>query len=89
MTGRDEKMGNPRGMIFFFNFNSIFCSFQSGSEGYQQYNQMSPSRSPSGPTYTQLSGGSARPSSGVSAPAQGNSYHPPTTAQGNFYTKCT
>ncbi|CAG7837683.1 unnamed protein product [Allacma fusca] len=55
---------------------------QSGSEGYQQYNQMSPSRSPSGPTYTQLSGGSSRASSGVSSSAQGNSYHPPATAPG-------
>ncbi|XP_021963129.1 aryl hydrocarbon receptor nuclear translocator homolog isoform X2 [Folsomia candida] len=58
---------------------------QSGSEGYQQqYNQLSPNRSPSGPTYTQLSGGSARPAPGVNvnAPGQPNSYHPPTTAQG-------
>lgn len=30
---------------------------QSQTEGYQAYNQISPSRSPSGPTYTQLSSG--------------------------------
>ena len=41
---------------------------------------MSPSRSPSGPTYTQLSGGSSRATSGVSSSAQGNSYHPPPAA---------
>jgi aryl hydrocarbon receptor nuclear translocator len=55
---------------------------QSGSEGYQQYNQMSPSRSPSGPTYTQLSGGPARAPSGVTAPPPGNTYHSPSTAPG-------
>lgn len=41
------------------------------TEGYQ-YSQLSPSRSPSGPTYTQLSAG-----------ARGGPYHTPTTAPGN------
>ncbi len=64
------------------NNNFLNFVFQSGTEGYQQYNQISPSRSPSGPTYTQLSGGSARAGSNVAPPSQGNSYHPPPTAQG-------
>ncbi|XP_067013443.2 aryl hydrocarbon receptor nuclear translocator homolog isoform X3 [Anabrus simplex] len=41
------------------------------TEGYQ-YSQLSPSRSPSGPTYTQLSGG-----------ARAATYHTPTSAPGN------
>lgn len=57
-------------------------TFQSGSENYQQYNQLSPNRSPSGPTYTQLSGGSARPAPGVNVNAPGNTYHPSSSAQG-------
>lgn len=44
---------------------------QTQTEGYQGYNQLSPSRSPSGPTYTQLSSGiNARPA-----------YHTATSAQ--------
>nr|CAD7429155.1 unnamed protein product [Timema monikensis] len=41
------------------------------TEGYQ-YSQLSPARSPSGPTYTQLSGG-----------ARATAYHTPTSAPGN------
>lgn len=44
---------------------------QSQTEGYQAYNQLSPSRSPSGPTYTQLS-------SGINART---AYHTATSAQ--------
>ncbi|KAF4520745.1 hypothetical protein B566_EDAN007374 [Ephemera danica] len=47
------------------------------TEGYQ-YSQISPSRSPSGPTYTQLSAGVR----GALTPAQNNSYHPASTAPG-------
>lgn len=42
------------------------------TEGYQ-YSQISPSRSPSGPTYTQLSGGNPRQTT----------YHTTTPAQPN------
>jgi len=48
-----------------------FSLLQPVTEGYQ-YSQLSPSRSPSGPTYTQLSAG-----------ARGGPYHTPTTAPGN------
>lgn len=66
--------------------NHKFCNFQSGSEGgYQQYNQLSPNRSPSGPTYTQLSGGPPRPPPGVNVNVPGQTYHPPTTSQGLFH----
>lgn len=44
---------------------------QTQTEGYQGYNQLSPSRSPSGPTYTQLS-------SGINART---AYHTATSAQ--------
>ncbi|KAG8228814.1 hypothetical protein J437_LFUL008310 [Ladona fulva] len=44
------------------------------TEGYQ-YSQMSPSRSPGGPTYTQLSGGGAR--GGPLTPTQATAYHHP------------
>uniref|UniRef100_A0A1B0CFZ0 Aryl hydrocarbon receptor nuclear translocator homolog n=1 Tax=Lutzomyia longipalpis TaxID=7200 RepID=A0A1B0CFZ0_LUTLO len=41
------------------------------TEGYQ-YNQLSPSRSPSGPTYTQLSGGGLRPNYQTAEPPHTN-----------------
>ncbi|GAB0089881.1 Aryl hydrocarbon receptor nuclear translocator homolog [Sergentomyia squamirostris] len=41
------------------------------TEGYQ-YNQLSPSRSPSGPTYTQLSGGNLRPNYQTAEPPHTN-----------------
>jgi aryl hydrocarbon receptor nuclear translocator len=44
---------------------------QPATEGYQ-YSQLSPSRSPSGPIYTQLSGTNSR-----------QTYHTTTTAQPN------
>lgn len=43
--------------------------FQPVTEGYQYNQEMSPSRSPSGPTYTQLSGG-----------ARQTTYHNPSPA---------
>jgi hypothetical protein len=58
--------------------NNRFLLQQPVTEGYQ-YSQLSPSRSPSGPTYTQLSAG-----------ARGGPYHTPTTAPGNAgkYSHC-
>ena len=51
---------------------SFFFKQQPVTEGYQ-YSQLSPSRSPSGPTYTQLSAGNSRQTS----------YHTTPTAQSN------
>ena len=52
--------------------NEIFC-LQPVTEGYQ-YSQLSPSRSPSGPTYTQLSSGARTPAT---------QYHAVTTVPSN------
>jgi len=58
-------------------WNQSTSSRQTLADSYPAYNQISPSRSPSGPTYTQLSGGATR-ASVVNIPGQANAYQ--TTA---------
>lgn len=61
------------GVKLFIGTNVVLILQQPVTEGYQ-YSQISPSRSPSGPTYTQLSTGVRGPL----PPSQAPSYHPAT-----------
>lgn len=69
------KLNNFVSKYFFFQFlmNRILILQQPVTEGYQ-YSQLSPSRSPSGPTYTQLSSGARTPAT---------QYHAVTTVPNN------